>query len=201
MAPGSPVPTAVPETVTLAAPPCELPEAETEQWFHREVRAHESMLKHWLRRKFPSLRDIDDLVHDAYIRLWKRHRRRRIESSKSFLFTVARNLAINNLRRHDISPISDVGDFETLEVIADGPMGAELACRREETELLLEAIDQLSPRTREVFLLRKFEQLSYADISLRLKISLATIEHHISRANKRCEKFLRDRGVIPDDDV
>ena len=49
------------------------PDSELGQWFAARVQPHEPELRAFLRRRFPSLRDIDDLVQEAYARLIRAH--------------------------------------------------------------------------------------------------------------------------------
>ncbi|MEX2045254.1 MAG: RNA polymerase sigma factor [Opitutus sp.] len=170
--------------------------ADQTRWFAEEVHAHEASLKAYLHGTFPRIRDVDDVVQESYLRTWRRHTARRIESAKSFLFTVARNLALEILRREGRSPICEVVDLDAIVVIDDKPCAAEMACSREEIALLFAAISSLSARTREVYLLRKFEGLSQKRIAARLGISPNTVEVHVGRANRYCEEFLRKRGIL-----
>jgi RNA polymerase sigma factor (sigma-70 family) len=169
---------------------------EQNRWFAEEVHAHDGQLKAYLRGAFPGVRDVDDVVQESYLRVWKRHTANPIESVKSFLFTVARHLALGTLRRERRSPIFDVVDFAASSIIEDKPGAAEMACTSEEIDVLFAAISTLSVRTREVYLLRKFDGCSQKEIAARLGISSNTVEVHVGRANRHCEQFLRKRGVF-----
>lgn len=171
--------------------------ADQARWFAQQVHPHDSSLKAYLRGSFPLVRDVDDVVQESYLRVWRRHAVKPIESAKSFLFTVARHLALGALRRSRRSPISAVTDLSAIGVLDDGPDVAEAACTGEEIEILFAALSALSARTREVFLLRKFEGLSQQAIAARLGIAENTVEVHIGRANRHCEEYLRKRGALP----
>jgi RNA polymerase sigma-70 factor (ECF subfamily) len=173
-----------------------LPTLSSSKWFSEVVHPHDSSLKAYIRGSFPTVRDVDDLVQESYLRVWKRQTAKPIESVKSFLFTVARHLALGTLRRERRSPIFDLVDLDTASVIDDRPGVAEMACTREEIDFLFAAISTLSNRTCEVYLLRKFERLSQKEIAVRLGISANTVEVHVARANKHCTEFLRRRGVF-----
>lgn len=170
--------------------------AEQEHWFAAEVHPHEGQLKAYLHGTFPSIRDADDVVQESYLRLWKRQTIRPIGAAKAFLFAVARHLALDLLRRERRNPVAAVTDLAALFVIDDKPDSADNTCVNEETELLLAAIAALPNRTREVYMLRKFEGLSQKQIAAHLGLSENTVEVQIGRANRRCERFLRDRGVF-----
>src|SRR5581483_2643307 len=83
---------------------------EEPHWFDAEVRPCEPALRAYLQKRFPALSDHDDLVQEAYLRLLRARREGRVTSAKAFLFTVARNLAIDMFRRRRTAvhePISD----------------------------------------------------------------------------------------------
>jgi RNA polymerase sigma-70 factor (ECF subfamily) len=86
----------------LELPRDRVPEA---RWFADEVHRHELALKAYLRGSFPSVRDIDDVVQESYLRVWRARLAHPIHSTKSFLFQVARHLALDLVRRDRVSPI------------------------------------------------------------------------------------------------
>ena len=166
------------------------------RWFAEEVYPHGSNLKAYIRGSFPSVRDADDLVQETYLRLWRRQLVAPIQSAKHFLYKVARHLAIDSLRHHESSPIDPVADFTQLAVLDTGLDAAEAACTSEEIDLLLEAIESLPRRCREIFILRKLRGLSQKEIACHLGIAEHTVEVQGSKGLDRCEAFLRQRGVI-----
>ncbi len=168
---------------------------EVDRWFKEEVHAHDGQLKAYLRGSFPAVRDVDDVVQESYLRVWRRHATNPIAYAKDFLFEVARNLARDFVRRERVSPVGSVKDLAAVPVSMDGPGLPEWTCLNEETALLLEAIDSLPGRCRQIFRLRKLQGLSHQEIAMRLGISAPTVETQIGRAARRCEKFLRRRGV------
>ena len=166
------------------------------RWFASEVHLHDSQLKSYLRGSFPAVRDVQDVVQESYLRVWKRHGERPITSVKAFLFKIARNLALNALRRERISPCLAASENVVSNVVEEGPGIAEQVCSREEAMILFAAIDALPGRCREIYILRKLKGLSQKEIAQQLGISEQTVEVQVVRANHRCEAFLRRRGVL-----
>jgi RNA polymerase sigma factor (sigma-70 family) len=166
------------------------------RWFAEEVHPHDGALRAYLRNSYPEVRDLDDVVQESYVRTWRRHAARPIEYARGFLFQVARRLALDRLRRQGRSPFGAASEMALGDVREDGIDIAERACLQEEIEHLLGAIEALPRRTREVYLLRKFEGLGQREISARLGISEGTVETHVARARIRCESYLRRKGVL-----
>lgn len=159
------------------------------RWFAQEVHAHEGQLKAYLRGSFPSVHDVDDVVQESYLRVWKSRAARPIRSARAFLFQVARRLAIDVLRRRKTSRIDAVCDLAALPVLVDGPDAADAICQNEELRLLAQAIHALPARCREVMILRKIEGLPQKEIAVRLGITEGTVQIHVGRGLRHLEDF------------
>lgn len=165
------------------------------QWFAEEVHPHESSLRAYLRGSFPAVRDLDDIVQESYLRIWTARATQPIRSGKAFLFRVARNLALDFVRRRKNSPVDTVQDLSAFPAIEEGPSAAEAACTNQELAILAEAIDSLPGRCREIVVLRKLRGISQKEIAAQLGISEQTVQVQAARGIRRCEKFLRQRGI------
>ncbi|WP_438480485.1 RNA polymerase sigma factor [Oleiharenicola lentus] len=166
------------------------------RWFTENVHAHDGQLKAWLTGTFPAARpEVDDMVQESYLRIWKVRAARPIESAKSFLFTVARHLVLDHLRRQRVSPVVAVENLELLAVASDRPLIADVLSREEKLRLLAAAIVELPARTREVIILHKIEALSQAAVATRLELSPKTVENLVGRGVQRCREYLRRNGI------
>ncbi len=169
--------------------------ADQSKWFASEVHAHRTQLTSYLRGTFPSIRDVDDVVQESYVRVWRRHLLQPLACARGFLYKVARNVAIDALRRQTGSPIETLPDLASLNVASHQASPVESACTHDEMELFLEAIETLPPRCREVVILRKLHGLSPQEIAMRLGISEGTVHVHGAKGVRRCGEFLRQRGL------
>ena len=175
--------------------------AEHSRWFAEEVHPHDTALRSYLQGKFPSVRDVDDVVQESYLRVWRTHPARPIACGRAFLFRVARNVALSLLRRERIAPIIAVRDLATLPVVENGRTAASAACLDEELLLLAQAIDSLPVRCREIVILRRIECLPYREIATRLGIAEETVEVQVARGVKRCAAYLRRHGATLEHEI
>ena len=182
-----PAPTAPETTPTIARIP--------DSWFAEHVHAHDHSLKAWLRASFPALRDVEDIAQKSYLRIWRARLFRPIASARSFLFQVARHLAIDAVRRTETVAIESVGDWEEVAALEERPNAADQLCYDEKVELLAAAFLNLPPRCREILTLRKLMGLSNKSIAERLQISEGTVENQIARGTRLCRAYLNERGV------
>ena len=156
--------------------------AETARWFAEEVQPHESELRAYLRAKFSGHLDIDDLVQDVYVRVCEAANERIPVPVRPFVFTIARNLLIDRVRREHIVSIETVEDLEALSAAIDMPGPEQNVIAREELRRLQMALDRLPPRTREAIVLRKVEGLSWSEIAQRMSITEGTVNQHLKHA-------------------
>lgn len=185
--------------VNASAPaPDNLAHLESSKWFAAQVQPHEEALRAYLRGRFPTLPDIDDLVQETYARLLRTHATGDVVEVRPYLFAVARNAALDLLRRNQVVAFESLGDMAGLSVMEEKPDAAEATARSQEMALVHEAIDLLPPRCQEVLRLRRFDGLPVKAIAARLGLSPKTIEAHLCAALLHCRRFLLSRGMSRD---
>lgn len=165
------------------------------RWFVDEVHPHDRHLKSYLRGAFPTVRDVEDVAQEAYLRLWKARDSHPIQSAKAFLFKIARHLALDLIRRHRRSPVGAVSDLSQLDVIEERPSVLDLISQQEKIELLADAVAALPARRRDILILCKFRRLSQAEAARELGVSERTVENQLYRGIRQCEAYLRERGL------
>lgn len=111
------------------------------------------------------------------------------EPLKAWLFQVARNRCLDELRRKRVIHFSEMDsthdddELSLLAIIPDtGPLPDELAERSDLKEKLHAAIDALPPKFRLVVLLRYTSQLSFSEIGKALRMPEATAKTYFQRA-------------------
>lgn len=164
--------------------------AEQTRWFAEQVQPHEAALRNWLRVRFPAVTDRDDLVQEAYLRIWRARGQGTIGSPKAFLFAVARNLALDALKRR--LPEVDLGESGASTVLDESTNTTEAVARGQELELLHQALQSLPERCRQVFTLRRLHGLSQKETAARLGIAEKTVEAQHTIAMHKCVQFFAD---------
>jgi RNA polymerase sigma-70 factor (ECF subfamily) len=170
------------------------------KWFAEEVQPHEPALRAYLQARFPSLGDHDDIVQESYVRLLKAQAAGHVRYAKAFLFTTARNAALDLFRRRRLVPMEAVTDFKELCVLEEQPGVAEQIDQRYELEVLADAVRALPDRCRQVIMLRYLDTLSYKEIAAQLGISPETVKVHMAKGMRRCAAFFTERGLLRNHD-
>lgn len=148
-------------------------------WFLHEVLPLEAMLTQYLRNNWRNRAEVADLLQDVYIRVYEAAREQRPKSTKSFVFTTARNLLLNRVRHDKIVPFETVDDLDALGIAADAPGPEAHSLAREELRRVQGALDQLPQRSREAFVLYHIEGLSQGEIAQRMDIAEGTVRWHL----------------------
>jgi RNA polymerase sigma factor (sigma-70 family) len=170
------------------------PLTDAHTWFRREVHPHDGQLKNYLRSRFPAVRDVDDVVQESYLKIWRARSTRSIESAKAFLFKVARHVALDFLRKGRNSPLQASASSDLL--VPDCGPAADQALLAEETlQQLADAVVMLPNLCRQVIILHKIDGIPQKEVACRLGISLRSVEKHCERGMARCEAFLKARGI------
>lgn len=149
-------------------------------WFVGDVLSLEAVLMQFLRNNWRNESEVEDLCQDVYLRAYEAAAEQGIpERTKPFVFTIARNLLIDRVRKGQIVPIEAMAELERLEVASDAPDAERNAIAGEELRRLHSALDRLPPRCREVVVLTRMEGLTRQQIATRMGISDRTVAKHL----------------------
>lgn len=143
--------------------------------------AHQPELARYLRRRAPR-QDIGDLVQECFRRLAARNGAALalIKEPGAYLVTTARNLLTDRARSDGARLVSEHHSFEDDDVAGPDPHAALEA--RDTMRRVGEAIEKLKPQTGSIFVMHRFDGLSYEEIARAKGISVKGVEWHIAQA-------------------
>ncbi len=149
--------------------------------------------------------DAQDVVQDAFVLAFtKLHSFQGNSSFYTWLFRIARNLAITRLRSRKSMVSLDAGTNEMsdqplrLAVVDEQPMPDERLQRNEEIRRLHQALGRLSDEHRSILVLRELEDLDYDAIAEILQIPVGTVRSRLHRARMQLREEL-ERMMDPQD--
>ncbi len=100
-----------------------------------------------------------------------------MQSPKAFLFSTARNLALDHLRHRKVERLDSLTEVDDVSVLDKDAGVPEKVARAQELELLTQAMQSLPTRCRQIITLRKIYGLSCSGMHLRLRLGIA--EHTV----------------------
>lgn len=143
-----------------------------------------------------TLRDADlamDATQDLFVHLWECRTTLSVTGRVAdYLFRAVRNRALNMIKREaaqgrlrdalgqqfiiDPSVMSDAADAELM--------------MREFATAVEGAVQALTPRVREIFLMHRVQGMTYSEIAAVLEVSVATVQSQVSRAARQISDYL-----------
>lgn len=137
-------------------------------------------LRHFVYFRSGDWAGAEDAVQESFLRLWQNCRAVPPEKARSYLYTVANHLFLDDARRQQVA-------FRFLQYAGHAPVshapGADLEIEaRELQDRLEDALARIPEGQRVVFLMNRVEKLTYADIAERLGLSVKAVEKRMHGA-------------------
>jgi RNA polymerase sigma factor (sigma-70 family) len=134
-----------------------------------------------VRRATRGRQDAEDLLHSAYVRLERYRTENKVDNPAAFLVRTAVNMGVDR-HRHERRTVDEPIGAGGLDFGDPSRLPDEVLAARERLKRVTEGLAQLSPRTRDVFLMHRLDGMKYREIADRLGISQSAVEKHIAKA-------------------
>lgn len=177
-----------------------------QQWIEQLIQGNEKGFEALYRFYFPKLSQFayrfvqstdlaEDIVHDVFLSLWKKKANLKpTKTLRAYLYQAVRNQAMNHLNRQNEDILYDYSLVELIS--ADTADDIELDEESTLQDKVIEAIQQLPDRGRQIYLLHREDGLTYKEIAKVLDISVKTVETHMSRSLAFLREYLSDFLVL-----
>lgn len=152
------------------------------------IRNHHDALIRFLRRRLSIADDANDVAQEAYIRMMKYEGSSDIKSPSAMLFRIAVNVANDYGRAAQVRAASSHVPIDDFSLVSDAPSVERHISARQDLDQLLDVIDALPPKCKQVFLLSRARGMTYPQIAAHCGISVKMVEKQISRALAACLK-------------
>jgi RNA polymerase sigma-70 factor (ECF subfamily) len=160
------------------------------------VKRYKDQLLNFVYRFLGNHEEAEDVVQETFLRVYRnRHAYQRVAKFSTWIYTIAGNLARTELRRRNrrrIFSLSSMGVEDKEYEISDDVLSPE---RHTNTvlseEIIQKEINKLSPKFREVIILRDIQELSYEEISKIIRVPIGTVKSRVNRARLRLQSRLK----------
>lgn len=151
--------------------------------------AYAPRVKAFMMRKGATAEQAEDLVQETMITVWSKAALYVSErgSVATWIFTIARNLRIDRLRREKTSLFTDLDDYDA----ESGEEGQEEALGRfQEDGYVARALAQIPEEQRQLLIMSYMEDMPQSEIAAKLQIPLGTVKSRMRLAYTRMRKLL-----------
>lgn len=140
----------------------------------------------------------EDIVTDSIIRLWERMKKEPVEQIRPFLFSILKNRSLDYLKHQVVKRsvhdhITDALNRE-LEIRSNSLEESDPReiFSTEVHEIIEQTLNALPSRTREIFILSRFEDKSHKEIAELYNITIKGVDYHIMQSAKELKLALKD---------
>jgi RNA polymerase sigma-70 factor (family 1) len=135
-----------------------------------------------------------DIVQEVFLSIWKdRKRLALVAQPENYLFIIARNKIVSELRKKMTLPLDNDPDHTTVDPLSMPDKQLE---NKERAQMIVAAIQQMPPQRRKVFELNRKHGLKYEEIAKNLNISPNTVKVHMVQALAFIRSFIGQQGPI-----
>jgi RNA polymerase sigma factor (sigma-70 family) len=138
-------------------------------------------LRRYVARQVPR-DDIDDAVQEVMLRVHQRQSEEPIENIVGYVFQVAASVVTDRGRRDKVRHRADHLPMEEFYHPVEQLTPERVLVGREDMSRLVAALADMPERFRDVFVLHRFEQLSYADIAVHMGVSISAVGKYMMKA-------------------
>ena len=139
--------------------------------------------------------DNEDLEQEVYVKIWKNSDKYKEQGSiKSWITTIAKNTSLDYLKSsyHKVFQTSTSDDLIITNIKDKKTSPDELFSKKERQKKIIEAINKLKPKFREVIILCEINGYTYEECAKKLKCPIGTIKSRIFNAKKCLAENLQD---------
>ena len=146
-------------------------------------------VKSFMIRKGASPDLAEDLVQETMINVWTKAGM--YDPAKgtvlTWVFTIARNLRIDRIRRESSRPLAELGEYDAP---SDAPGSEEILARKDEARCVARALAGIPPEQREILMLSFVDDVPQSEIARRLNLPLGTVKSRMRLAYNHLRKTL-----------
>ena len=168
------------------------------------VKRYKDPLLNFIYRFIGEKNEAEDIVQETFLRLFKnKHYYKEIAKFSTWIYTIAGNLAKTELRKRKRRKLFSISHYLSTEKDYDIP--DETTSPESDTNTLItdkiiqRAIDKLSPKFKQVIILRDIQGFSYEEIAEIVGIPLGTVKSRVNRARLKLQEDLQD--IVVDTEI
>lgn len=156
---------------------------------NKAYRKYRDQVCSYILYKINNVQDAEDLTQDVFVRLLEHCQTIRLETAQNMIYTIAKNLVIDYLRRlyykqeaidYFMNSYSEISNY-TEDCISAKDLAEQENHR----------ISLLPPQRQKIYSLVRFEEKSIQEIALMMDLSPRTVENHLLLSRKEIRSYIK----------
>ena len=137
----------------------------------------------------------EDIEQEVYIKTWKNIDKYKEQGKfKSWISTITANLCRDYLKsayfKHSVNAVSE--DDELVQIKDNKETIENIFIQKQRQKRIIEAIDALKPKFKEVIIMYEMKDMNYEDISKKLNVPVGTVRSRLFNARRELSVILQD---------
>lgn len=154
---------------------------------------HRTALKRFIARYLNNHHDIEDVAQESFLRAYRAGFDTDVRDPKSYLFRIAKNVAVSQLRLKSRQITDYIEDQSTSSVLTEEFTLEDEVMAQQRLGVHCEAVASLPVQCRRVYIMRKVYGMSHREIAERMGIAVKTVEKHLYKGVERCDLYVTER--------
>jgi RNA polymerase sigma-70 factor (ECF subfamily) len=138
----------------------------------------------------------EEITHEIFIKIWQ-HRANldQVDNPEAYIFTIAARHTLDQIRRQ----LNESRMLQRLFIVRQEAHNDtdETLLLRDRAALIQQAVDQLSPQQKAVYMLSRQEGMNYEQIGRQLNISPNTVRNHLVKALRTIRSYMDEKDLLP----
>ncbi|MCJ2185114.1 sigma-70 family RNA polymerase sigma factor [Novosphingobium sp. 1949] len=139
-------------------------------------------LRGWFARRLSSEADIDDAVQDVWLRTHEHLESGTVENERAYVFTAARSVLTDRARRASVRHEQAHESLEEIHHPVEWITPERVILGEEAIAMVMHRLENMPEKTRDIFILHRFENMTYREIANAMGLSISAVEKHIMKA-------------------
>jgi RNA polymerase sigma factor (sigma-70 family) len=150
--------------------------------FDAFVQRHRMPLERYFQRRGATREEAEDLTQSVFLKLLDKMRSENADVPDGYVFSAAASVFIDHRRSVAVRPSGALATALDENLACDAPLPDRIVEDRENLRVIRKRIRALPSKLSRAFVLHRFDQLSQAEISRRMNVSVSSVEKYIAAA-------------------
>lgn len=156
---------------------------------------YELNIRKFLMRKVRQKEDVEDMVQETFLKAHRVSDWEDVRNPESYLVSIAKNAYKDYIRKETRNIVDNRTDITCLEMKDDKPNPEQIISGKQDFRELEKVIGSLTPRVKQAIILIKIMNVTYAEASEIMGVSISTLENHVTKGIAECRRKIKTQAA------